>query len=152
MNIRPLRALIIAGIVLTTGIWLSATAISQLNDASILQRTGVETTGTVSQKWIVAGESKDTSHRIRYTFQLNDQNHTFERSVPIALHRVVHSGSNFRVTVSPQDPDLHEIFPGQLAGTAQSQLIAGLIIGAIGVAIFFLGGGMGFFRREEPDV
>ncbi len=152
MNIRPLRALVVAGVILATGIWLSVTAISQLNDASILQRTGVETTGTVSQKWIVAGESKDTSHRIRYTFQLDNENHTFERSVPVALHRVVHSGSTFQVTVSPDNPDLHEIFPGQLAGTARSQFIAGLVVCAVSLIVFLLGGGMGFFRRKEPDV
>ena len=152
MKIRPLLAPIISGLILASGIWLCLTAVSQLNDSFTLQNKGIQTVGTVSQKWIVAGESKDTSHRIRYTFPIEDQNHTFERSVPVALHRVVHSGSTFQVTVNPEDPDLHEIFPGQLAGTARAQLYAGLVISGLGVATFFMLGGLALFRRKEPDV
>ena len=149
---KPLRALIISGIILAAGIWLCLGAVSQLNDYYVLQSNGIQTVGTVSQKWIVAGESKDTSHRIRYTFLIEDQSHTFERSVPIALHRVVHSGSTFQVRVYPENPDLHEIFPGQLAGTARAQLYAGLVICAAGVGTFFMLGGLALFRRQKPDV
>lgn len=152
MNIRPYSVIIAAILIVALGIGLGIAAIGQLNEASGLQRNSVQAIATVSQKWIVAGESRDQSHRVRYTFTLNGEDLTFERPVPVALHRVVNSGSKFEVTVSPENPNLHEIFPGQLSGTARSKLIAGLLIAGFGILVFLFGGGLDLFKRKERDV
>ncbi|PUB19298.1 hypothetical protein [Yoonia sediminilitoris] len=130
------------------GTWLAYTSYQQLVEAAQLRETGVRTISTVSQKWIVPGESPDDSHRIRYDFVLNDQDYTFERSVPVPLYRVVESGSTFEVTVSEESPDLHEIYPGQLAGRAQNRLTGGIILLLIGIAVFLIKGGASIFRRN----
>jgi len=152
MHIRLFTIVIAAVLIVGLGIGLGITAIGQLNEASGLQRNSVQAVATVSQKWIVAGESRDQSHRVRYTFELDGENLTFERPVPVALHRVVNTGSKFEVTVSPENPDLHEIFPGQLSGTARSKLIAGLLIVGFGILVFIFGGGLDLFKRKERDV
>ncbi|MEJ6401713.1 DUF3592 domain-containing protein [Yoonia sp. 2307UL14-13] len=152
--IRLRVTLVILASVLVTalGIWLAITATQQLNQAAALQLDSQQAVATVSQKWIVAGESRDNSHRIRYSFLLDGKELVFERAVPVALHRVVHSGSPFQVTFSPSDPDLHEIFPGQIAGTARSKLTSGLMICGIGLLIFVVGGGGRIFRRRTENV
>ena len=152
MPIRILAVSIFSVVIVALGIWLSINAIQQLNDAAALQREGQRTVATVSQKWIVATESRTNSHRIRYTFAFNDRDLTFERAVPVALHRVVHPGSPFQVMFSPTNPDLHEIFPGQIAGTARSKLTSGLIICGFGLLLFVVGGGSRLFRSSEAHV
>lgn len=148
MNIRLTITVIVTGLIIALGVGLAVTAVQQLNEAAGLQRNGVRAMATVSQKWIVAGESKDKSHLIRYAFQLNDRDLTFERAVPVALHRVVYSGSTFEVNVDTDNPDLHEIFPGQLAGTARSKLTAGLFIAGVGILLFLFLGGLDMFKRK----
>ena len=135
-------------LIVALGVGLGISAIGELNEASRLQKNNVQSRATVSQKWIIPGESRDESHRVRYNFPLDDQKFTFERSVPVALHRVLNTGSQFEVIVSPENPDLHEIFPGQLSGLARSKLAAGLIILGFGLVLFLLVGGLSVFKRK----
>ena len=75
-------------LIMALGVGLGISAIGELNEASRLQKNNVQSRATVSQKWIIPGESRDESHRVRYNFPLDDQKFTFERSVPVALHPV----------------------------------------------------------------
>ena len=148
MKIRPYIFTILASLIMALGVGLGISAIGELNEASRLQKDNVQSRATVSQKWIIPGESRGESHRVRYNFPLDDQKLTFERSVPVALHRVLNTGSQFEVIVSPENPDLHEIFPGQLSGLARSKLTAGLIIFGVGLVLFLLFGGLSMFKRK----
>ncbi len=152
MKIRSLIITLISAATIVLGGWLAVTAVLQLNEASGLQRNGVTAQATVTQKWIVAGESRNNSHKIRYSFSTGAQQVTFERPVPVPLHRVVNNGSVLEVTFSPDNPALHEIFPGQLSGAAQSKLTGGLIICGIGLFLFFISGALSLFRRKKTDV
>lgn len=130
------------------GSWLTFSSYQQLLEASGLRQDGVQSLATVSQKWIVPGESPNDSHHIRYSFALNEEGFTFERSVPVPLYRVVERGSTFNVTVSEENPSLHEIYPGQLASIAQNRLTGGIVLILIGLVVFLLNGGAAMFRRR----
>ena len=138
--------------ILILGLWFMATAVLDLNAASGLKRNGLQSVATVTQKWIVAGESRSKSHRIRYFFNAGEGEVTFDRAVPIPLHRVVNSGSTFQVTYNPEKPDLHEIFSGQLSGAARSQFFGGSFFIGFAAFVFLLGGGRDIFRRKRQDV
>ncbi len=152
MKISSLITALISIGVAALGGWLALTAVLELNDASSLQRDGTIAQARISQKWIVAGESRNKSHLIRYTFNTGDEDVTFERPVPVPLHRVVNEGSVLEVTFNGERPELHEIFPGQLSGAARSKLIGGLIIFATGFFVFVVGGALSLFRRKKDDV
>ncbi len=152
MKIRSLIIALISAATTGLGGWLALTAVLELNEASTLQRDGTLAQATISQKWIVAGESRNKSHLIRYVFNTGEEDVAFERPVPVPLHRVVNDGSVLEVRFTPGRPELHEVFPGQLSGAARSKLIGGLIICGVGLFVFLMGGVLSLFKRKESDV
>lgn len=151
MSIRAIIILVATLLTTSFGVYLTVSATLELRETAELSRDGVPADVTVSQKWIVLGETVNNSHRIRYSFELDGVSYTFDRPVPVIVHRVLSPGSAFGVTVLPRDPDLHEIFPGQLASVARSKLIAGLIVAGVGALLFILGGGIELFRRKQAE-
>jgi len=149
MSIRAIIILVATLATITFGVFLVVTSISELRETAELSRDGVPADVTVSQKWIVLGETINNSHRIRYSFDLEGETYTFDRPVPVVVHRVLSPGSVFGVTVLPRNPDLHEIYSGQLASVARSKLVAGLIVTGIGALLFMLGGGTDLLRRKK---
>lgn len=149
--IRQYGLLIAAAFIMAAGLWFAGTAVLQLREAAALQTNNIQTLATVSQKWILPDERANTSHRVRYSFAIENEDFFFERAVPPALFRVVESGSNFEVTASAENPELHEIYPGQLSGRARAQLVGGLLISGFGLVVFLLGGGMRLFQRKTAD-
>lgn len=132
---------------------------SQAAHASDLQREGVRTSATVTERYVRSGARPTSAaeerrqgvdeHRIRYSFQLQDgREHTTDESLPEELWRTVTVGQELKVTYLPRDPDVATVLDGGFEqGAALLSMAWKLLLGLGAVCLAF---GIVAGRKPKP--
>ncbi len=112
------------------------------NDAQLAQY-GASTTATVMGKRIAEGSQTSTQERQRpsdsYYITLrftpgNAAEINAEHQVRAAFYRILEVGQTFQIRYLPENPDIRELYEGELASWSSSTQINGLVFTALGFA------------------
>lgn len=133
----------VALIPLVIGIASTLGAITLTYNAALLAQHGMPATATVMAKRIAKG-NQTTQERQRpadsyyITLRFTPQNAveiSAEHQVRAAFYRILVIGQTFQIRYLPENPDIRELYEGELTGWSSSTQIVGLAFAALGFAV-----------------
>ncbi len=120
-------------------------AITLASHTAQLAEYGVPATATVISKRIAEGSHAGTQERqrpadtyyitLRFTLQ-NAAQISAEHQVRAAFHRILEVGQTFHIRYLPENPDIRELYEGELASWSSSTRINDLAFAALGFVAY----------------